>query len=155
MEIIFKCQHCEQELQVAESGAGSEIQCPTCGQTIVIPQPNHRDAVLRPGMSNAARLEEKHFVVPQHQTPADALITKPLRPLEVAATDGIHLSVKTIRHSECVEVGRDHFDEVVTKFLNKIGEAHIVAMHPVTYAHQDVGSHHWVNDYGLMVIYRG
>jgi len=51
--------------------------------------------------------------------------------LEVAAKEAIKLRVKTIRHSDCVEVGKDHFDEVVTKFLEKIGETHLVSITPI------------------------
>jgi DNA-directed RNA polymerase subunit RPC12/RpoP len=160
MDIIFKCPHCEQELSVAESGAGTEIECPTCSQSIVIPYANHRDASPRPmpvgaaTTTNAARLEEKHFVVPQHQKPASELISKALRPLDVAAKEGLQLHLKTIRHSECVEVGKDHFDEVVTKFLNKVGQANIISINPISYAHQDLGSREWVNDYGVMIVYK-
>jgi hypothetical protein len=157
MDIIFKCPNCEQELSVAESGAGTEIECPTCNQTIVIPYANVRDGVPRPvaaGVTNAARLEEKHFVVPQHQKAADDLISKPLRPLDMAAKEGLQIHLKTIRHSECVEVGKDHFDEVVTKFLNKIGQTNIISINPIGYAHQDLGSREWVNDYGVMIVYK-
>ena len=38
MDIIFDCPKCEQELAVDSSGAGSEINCPSCGEKIVIPQ---------------------------------------------------------------------------------------------------------------------
>ena len=37
MEIIFNCPHCEQELSVDADGAGEQIKCPTCGETIMIP----------------------------------------------------------------------------------------------------------------------
>ena len=37
MDINFKCRHCEQDLSVDAAGAGSEIQCPACGETIMIP----------------------------------------------------------------------------------------------------------------------
>ena len=37
MDIVFNCPHCEQELAVDNSGAGSEIQCPSCGAKIMIP----------------------------------------------------------------------------------------------------------------------
>ena len=37
MDIVFNCPHCEQELAVDNSGAGSEIQCPSCGEKIMIP----------------------------------------------------------------------------------------------------------------------
>ena len=39
MDIIFNCQNCEQELEVDASGAGSEISCPSCSETITIPEP--------------------------------------------------------------------------------------------------------------------
>src|SRR5690348_3567439 len=39
MDIIFNCAHCNQELEVDVAGAGSEITCPNCDETIVIPSP--------------------------------------------------------------------------------------------------------------------
>jgi hypothetical protein len=105
--------------------------------------------------SSAARKEEKHFSVPVHDQPTESLITKPLAPLDVAAKEAIKLRVKTIRHSDCVEVGKDHFDEVVTKFLEKIGETHLVSITPITYMHQDLASRHWIDDYGVLLVYRG
>ena len=102
MDIIFKCPHCEQELSVADSGAGTEIECPTCSQAIVIPHPNHRE-VPRPMTmaTNAPRPGEKPFVVPQHSKPADSLISKPLRPLDVAAKAG----VINLTRSMAIELG--------------------------------------------------
>ena len=47
MDVIFSCPKCEQELAVDSSGAGSEINCPSCGEPIVIPQPE-RAAAPRP-----------------------------------------------------------------------------------------------------------
>jgi hypothetical protein len=119
----------------------------------VIPNGQHRPAGVA-AVSNAARLEEKHFVVPQHKLPAEALIGKPMKPLEIAAREGIQICCKTLRHSDCVEVGKDHFDEFVSRFLSKIGETNIVAVHPITYSHQDLATRAWIADYGLMVIYR-
>lgn len=157
MDVIFKCRHCDQELSVDASGAGTEIECPSCGGKIVIPE---ADAPPEPRIidamaSSAARKEEKHFSVPVHDTPAESLITKPLAPLDVAAKEAIKLRVKTIRHSDCVEVGKDHFDEVVTKFLDKVGEAHLVSITPITYMHQDLASRQWIDDYGVLIVYRG
>jgi DNA-directed RNA polymerase subunit RPC12/RpoP len=165
MDVIFNCRHCDQELSIDASAAGTEIACPSCGQMLVIPAaPEGQPAEARqPGeprvidamASSAARKEEKHFSVPVHDTPAASLITKPLVPLEVAAKEAIKLRVKTIRHSDCIEVGRDHFDEVITKFLEKIGEPHLVSLTPIVYSHQDLASREWVADYGVIIIYRG
>ena len=157
MDVVFKCRNCEQELSADPSLAGNEIDCPNCGVKLVIPEaegppePRIIDAMA----SSAARKEEKHFSVPVHDTPAESLITKPLVPLDVAAKEAIKLRVKTIRHSDCVEVGKDHFDEVVTRFLEKVGEPHLVSIATITYMHQDLGSRQWVDDYGVLIVYRG
>jgi DNA-directed RNA polymerase subunit RPC12/RpoP len=159
MDVIFKCRHCDQELAIDASGAGSEIECPSCHQRIVIPEPDPEappeSRIIDAMASSAARKEEKHFSVPVHDKPAESLITKPLVPLEVAAKEAIKLRIKTIRHSDCVEVGKDHFDEVVTRFLEKIGEAHLVSINTITYMHQDLASRQWVDDYGVLIVYRG
>ena len=161
MDINFKCRHCEQELSVDASAAGTEIQCPACNGQIVIPAapegsvPGQRPANPNPIASSAAAREEKHFAVPVHDKPTESLIAKPLKPMEAAAKEGITIRVKTIRHSDCVEVGKDHFDEQLTKFLNKIGEANIVKIETFTYAHKDLETREWVSDYGVLVVYHG
>jgi DNA-directed RNA polymerase subunit RPC12/RpoP len=165
MDVIFKCKLCGQDLEVDASGAGTEIECPACHGKILIPEAEPQgEAALGapPGpkiidamASSAARKEEKHFSVPVHDEPTESLITKPLVPLEVAAKEAIKLRVKTIRHSDCVEVGKDHFDEVVTRFLEKIGETHLVSITTITYMHQDLASRAWIDDYGVLLVYRG
>ena len=161
MDIIFNCRHCDQELSVESTAAGTEIACPSCGGQLVIPAaPAGAEGPPEPKVVNAmaasaAAKEEKHFSVPVHDKPAESLISKPLVPLEVAAKEAIKLRVKTIRHSDCIEVGRDHFDEVITKFLEKIGETHLVSLTPITYSHQDLASREWIVDYGVIIIYRG
>jgi DNA-directed RNA polymerase subunit RPC12/RpoP len=35
----FKCPHCQQSLEAATDMSGSDVQCPVCGNTIVIPEP--------------------------------------------------------------------------------------------------------------------
>ena len=155
MDITFKCSHCAQELEVNLTEAGREIECPACGGRIVIPRPAIGDVhPVNAISSSAAAKEEKHFSVPVHSTPAESLITKPLAPLEAAAREGVKLRVKTIRRSDCVEVGKDHFDEVVTDFLTKVGETHVVSIHPITYTHMDLSSREWITDFGVMVVYR-
>ncbi len=36
MDIIFNCPNCDQELAVDQSGAGTQIDCPSCGNKTVI-----------------------------------------------------------------------------------------------------------------------
>src|SRR5262249_31731411 len=157
MDVIFNCPKCDQELAVDASGAGSEINCPSCGQSIVIPSPE-RSAVQpggesRPGAprleshpinpiaSSAAARRERHLKVPVHKSPAASLIEKPLAPLEVAAKEtDKRIKVKTIKHTDCIEVGHDRFDEVVTNFLGKVGEPNIVSITTLTYTHLDIGT---------------
>lgn len=160
MDINFKCRHCDQDLQVEATGAGSEIQCPACGGLLVIPAPEPSGAssgphIVNPISTSAAAREDKHFVVPQRAVPTESLITKPLRPLEAAAHEGIQLRVKCIRHFDCVEVGKDHFDEIVTNWLNKIGEQNIVKVDTFNYAHRDLETRDWVTDYGVFILYKG
>ena len=155
MDVIFNCSHCDQELSVDASGAGTEIECPACGQKIVIPQPPPQTHPVPPIATSAAAKEEKHFAVPVHTTPTESLIGKPLQPLEAAAKEGIKLRVKSIRRSDCVEVGKDHFDEVVAQLLEKIGEANLVKIETFNYTHQDLATRQWVTDYGVLIVYRG
>ena len=62
MDIIFYCPKCEQELAVDSAGIGSEIECPSCGETIVIPEPEpavRRRLHLRAVTAPAAGLEKE------------------------------------------------------------------------------------------------
>ena len=40
MDLIFNCPKCGQELEVDATGAGQEIECPSCEAQIQIPDPN-------------------------------------------------------------------------------------------------------------------
>ena len=157
MDIIFKCTACEQELAVDAAGAGTEIECPSCGEVLVVPEPKVEGfKAINPMATSAAAKVEHHFAVPQHDTAAEALIEKPLRPLDVAAKEGDRkLRIRTFRRSDCVEVGKDHFDEVVSRFLEKVGETNVVNIAPVNYTHQDLASHQWITDFGVMIVYKG
>jgi hypothetical protein len=159
MDINFKCRHCDQDLSVDATGAGSEIQCPACGNTIVIPPASAESLtphVVNPiATSAAAREGPKHFAVPQHEKAAESLITKPVKRYDAAESEGIQLRIKCIRHFDCVEVGKDHFDEIVTAFINKIGEQSIVKIETFNYAHRDLETRDWVTDYGVFILYRG
>ena len=172
MDVIFNCPHCEQELEVDSGGAGQSIECPSCGETIVIPAPDSARTksaplpalppktgggpVMSSIASSAAAKEEKHFSVPVRDVPTEQLIEKPLPPLEVAALESDKkVRVKTIRHTDCVEVGHDRFDEIVTSFLGKIGETNIVSINTLAYSHLDVGTQKLITDYGVMIVYKG
>ena len=169
MDVIFNCPKCDQELAVDSSGAGSEIDCPSCGESIIIPQsttdshgipteaPTGRPEgnPANPISSSAAARVEMHLRVPSHKT-AESLIAKPLAPLEVAAKDtDKKIRVKTIRHTDCIEVGHDKFDEIVSNFLMKIGEANIISITPLTYTSLDIGSQKLMTEFGVLIIYRG
>lgn len=189
MDIIFECPHCKTELSIDAAGAGSEIECPTCSKTVVVPEagvapeaaapvaapaptpaPSATQATPPPASqsdfaahkvmnamaSSAAAKEFKHFVVPVHEGPTEMLITKPLTTLEVAAKESDRqMRVKSFRHSDHVEVGKDHFDEHVCQWLGKVGESNVISISPFTYTHQDLASRAWITDYGLLVVYRG
>ena len=172
MDVIFNCPKCDQELAVDSSGAGSEINCPSCGEPIVIPAPeksvaragaDHLPSAPRmesqpvnPIASSAAAKIEMHLRVPVHKTPAASLIGKPLVPLEVAAKDSDRkMKVKTIKHTDCIEVGHDKFDEVVTNFLGRVGEPNIISITTLTYTHLDIGSQKLMTDFGVMIVYKG
>src|SRR5207237_7780849 len=106
--------------------------------------------------ASAAAKVEMHLKVPDHKTPVAALIEKPLAPLEVAAKEtDKKMKVKTIRHTDCIEVGHDKFDEVITTFLNKVGEQNIISLTPLTYTHIDIDSQKLLTDFGVMIVYRG
>ena len=167
MDIIFNCPKCEQELAVDNSGAGSEINCPSCSEKIVIPRtaaPASSGTVPvratghanSPMASSAAAKVEMHLKVPDHSQPAASLIGKPSVPLDVTAKESDRkMKVKTIRHTDCIEVGHDKFDEMVTAFLQKVGETNVVSLTPLTYTHLDIGSQKLMTDYAVLVVYRG
>jgi len=172
MDVIFNCPKCEQELAVDSSGAGSEIECPSCGENIVIPEPESvvpRGGIpteaspsrvephpINPIASSAAAKVELHLKVPSNKT-AESLIAKPLPPMEAAATKDSErkIRVKTIRHTDCIEVGHDKFDEVVSQFLGKIGEQNIVNISTLTYTILDIGTQKLMTEFGVLIVYRG
>ena len=156
MDINFKCPHCSQDLTVDASGSGLQIECPSCNQQIQVPQVQADGKVLNPIMSSAGAREIKHFQVPQHEVAKEVPIEKPKPTLEASAKEtDKKLKVKTIRRSDCVEVGKDHFDEVVSAFLDKVGEVNISSINPITYTHQDLASRQWITDFGVLIVYFG
>ena len=171
MDVIFNCPKCEQELAVDSMGAGSEINCPSCGESIVIPEPatvvprfspeappsaRVEPHPINPISSSAAAKVEMHLKVPVRSTPTESLIEKPLVPLEVSAKEtDKKIRVKSIKHTDCIEVGHDKFDEIVSIFLGKIGEANLISITPLTYTHLDIGTQKLLTDFGVLIVYRG
>jgi hypothetical protein len=172
MDVVFNCPKCEQELAVDSSGAGSEISCPACNAPIVIPTPELVSS--RPGLeapvgapriephpinpiaSSAAAKVEMHLRVPVHTTKPESLIEKPPPPLEAAARESDKkMRVRTIKHTDCIEVGHDKFDEVVTNVLGKIGETNVISITALNYSHLDIGTQKLLTDFGVMIVYRG
>lgn len=169
MDIIFNCPFCDQELAADPADSGTDIECPSCNRTIKIPAEDSDDVRTAPTqeapppsvplpvvqVSHPLRVE-KELVVPQRAggAPAESLIEKPKPPLEAAAKGAGHLRVKTIKHGDCIEVGKDKFDEVISEFLDKIGQAAIVSVTPVTYTHADASGSRMITDFAVMVIYK-
>ncbi len=90
--------------------------------------------------------------MPVHKT-TESLIEKPLAPLDVSAKEtDKKVKVKTIKHTDCIEVGHDKFDEMLSNFLIKVGEPNIISITPLTYTHIDIGSQKLLTDYAVMVV---
>lgn len=156
MDITFHCISCRQILEADASLAGTEIECPTCGKSLEIPQPDMTNVkVVNPIAASAAAKEEKHFKVPTHDGPSEILIKAPVKKVDDVPADGkVHLRVKTIRRIDCVEVGHDRFDEVVTHFLDGVGEGNVVNVETVSYTHIDIGSQKLLTDFGVLILYK-
>ena len=157
MDLIFKCIHCGQELEVNPAGAGTTIDCPTCGQEITIPEPEPNTIQnVNPIATSAAAKEVKQFAVPLRSSPSEVLVKNTARRLDAVAKDGERrLRLRTIKRTECVEVGQDRFDETVSDFLAKIGDDNIVSIHPISYSHLDLNTRQNISDYGVMIVYKG
>ena len=111
---------------------------------------------MNPISTSAAAKVEMHLRVPVHKEPSASLIEKPLAPLEVTAKESDkRIKVKTIRHTDCIEVGHDKFDEMVSNFLTKVGEANVVNISPMTYTHLDIGSQKLMTDFAVMIVFKG
>ena len=157
MDLTFVCPNCRQELEADTSLAGTKIQCPSCAHSITIPDPDPATIkVMNPIASSAAAREEKHFSVPVHDSPTEVLIQKPPPPLEVTAKETEkRVRVKTIRRTDCMELGHDNFDKIVSDVLAKIGQENIISINTLSYTHLDIGSQKLLTDFGVMIVYKG
>lgn len=155
MDITFHCPHCNQELAVDAAAAGQTIQCPTCNTGITVPHPD--PATLHSGTigSSAAAKIERHFSVPVHDAPAEVLIAKVVTADEEVRTGPKKMKIRIIRHTDCIEVGHDRYEEIVGAFMNKVGEKNIVSITPLTYTHIDIATQKVLTDYAVQIVYRG
>jgi DNA-directed RNA polymerase subunit RPC12/RpoP len=154
MDFVFRCPECEQALEVDSGGVGSEIVCPACNHVIVVPPPPAAAGHGPIQMTPRPRSDQPVSLSSIPKSP-EAMIQKANRPLEVAAKlDTKKVQVKTIRHSDCVDGGRDTFDATVSAFLAKFSEPQIVSVSPVSYSHFDLARAQVVQDYGVIIVYK-
>jgi hypothetical protein len=62
--------------------------------------------------------------------------------------------VKSFTRTECIEIGRDRFDEAVSEALTAIGAENIINIMPLNYEHIDIASEKVVTDFGIIVVYK-
>ncbi|MGP8238808.1 MAG: hypothetical protein ACLQVW_25800 [Limisphaerales bacterium] len=157
MDVTFQCPICNQELEVDASAAGSRIDCPACANPITVPGEPPEEHTPPAGAPPPPPAEPKHFSVPVHEhAPAEALIQKANKPLDVAAKeDDKTLRIKSFKRSDCQEVGRDRFDEIVSTFLQKVGQGNIVNVNSINYSYLDLVTRTILTDYGVLIVYRG
>ena len=100
--------------------------------------------------------ESLHLSVPTHDTPAAALIQKPNRPLDVVAKEGDKkMRIRSIKRVDCQEVGKDKFDEKVSEFLDHVGQLNIISINTINYSTIDMATRTLVQDYGVMIVFKG
>lgn len=106
--------------------------------------------------SSAAAKVERHFSVPTSNKPVVQLVSKRELAVEAPTRETeTRVRVKTIRHSDCIEVGHDIFDQVVSDFITKVGHSNVISIAPVNYTHTEHGGDRLVTDFGLIIVYRG
>ncbi len=158
MDISFHCPHCHQDLAADAGAAGSTIECPTCRAPIIVPEVDPTTVhVVNPIATSAAARIERHFSVPIREGGTETLIESPRRGGAEPVAEGgpTKLRVRIFRHTDCVEVGHDRYEELVGCFLNKVGEANIVSVTPLSYTYVDIGTQKVLTDYAIQIIYRG
>lgn len=158
MDISFECPNCKQQLEVDSGAAGQEITCPACSKSLSIPVAD--PANVKVGSSGEASpapgREHKHLSVPVSDGPVALLIKKALPPLESVSKDGTReLKIKTLRHSDCREVGHDIFDKVASEMVQKIGQEHIISINTFNYSFIELGTQKMLTDFGILIVFKG
>lgn len=96
---------------------------------------------------------KKVLSVPQHDSHSEILVKK-VEAKGPAKDAKKILRTRTIRRNQCMEVGHDLFDEKITEFITKTGEENIQSITPIGYSYIDTVGH-VLNDYGVLIIYKG
>ncbi|MSU31460.1 MAG: hypothetical protein EXS25_02140 [Pedosphaera sp.] len=164
MDITFNCPHCAISLEVDSANSGERFDCPFCHQALTVPTAESFVAApvrsLMPPIESSVGVTnqssgEKRFSVPIIQSPVSLVIQKPNKSLEAMVKESKPgMRVKTIRHSDCKESGKNLFDDTVSEFLNRVGDTHIVSITPINYSYVDVATQRLLTDFGVMVVYR-
>ncbi len=157
MDLSFSCPNCRQAMIVDASGAGSEVNCPSCGMAVKVPEPDVTNIVPHnPIASSAAAREERHYSVPVREGPTEVLIKKPNPALGATVSEGpLQMRIRSIRRTDCMEVGHDRFDDKVSEFLAQVGEQNIISINSLAYTHLDMATRQLMTDYGVMIVYKG
>lgn len=143
-DITFNCPSCNQLLTADDSLVGREISCPSCNETIIV-----QDQTGMDGGTGGLRLSVPTGVGDE------SLIQKPSKPLERAAKAAIKVRCKTLRHHDHVAGGKDTFDDAVSGFLAQVGDENIVSVQAVHYTWLDKETKVPMEDYGVLVVYKG
>jgi DNA-directed RNA polymerase subunit RPC12/RpoP len=166
MDVVFKCHKCEQELEINQEAVGSTIDCPSCSTQLTIPAADQEGVRLvedeaqapdaAPPAEETAEGDGPHFSVRTDYTGSEKLVKKKGAVVDElkSSPGGPKLRLKTIRRADCVEVGKDLFDEIVTKFLGKLENDAIISVSPVSYMTLDIATQKLMNDYGVMIVYK-
>lgn len=126
-DFSFNCPFCNLELSIDESNVGQEVDCPNCNEKLIIPVP---------GGGTVVTAEDTAPVIPQASFPEAKIIKNASTSLNVAAKTVKKLRVKSFRHHEHVQDGKDSFDEAVSSFLAQHHEDDILSLTGIQYTQQ-------------------
>jgi len=94
--------------------------------------------------------------VPVREGPTEVLIKKPNPALGATVSEGpLQMRIRSIRRTDCMEVGHDRFDDKVSEFLAQVGEQNIISINSLAYTHLDMATRQLMTDYGVMIVYKG
>lgn len=166
MDLVFACPNCRQELEADAAGAGTEIECPQCGYGIVIPDPTPQNIRATPvgaahapaggGAASAAHGKERKFTLPVSDKKVKIDIARPGPSLEMETRGlGKKPHLKCFKHADYAARGPEKFDQVVSEFLQSLGENCLISAHAIQYSYVDAATKQALTDFGVMICYKG